>query len=122
MSYSATVDCIPELNVEVAIANLPSYRSPHCLPVIFSGTQPAASRGFDSFLGGLTVWGASMQQCFCNTANIGVAIVQCREQLLVSSQIPSSVPLQMANKEVQRVTMFYVLRHLNQLDLLRRSP
>ncbi len=58
-----------------------------------------------------------MQQHFCNHANAVVVIIECREELLIGTEVPSVVPLQMANKEVQRVAMSDVLRHLSQLDL-----
>jgi hypothetical protein len=39
-----------------------------------------------------------MQESFGKAANVAVLIVKCRDELVVSGQLPFGVPLQMASK------------------------
>jgi hypothetical protein len=57
-----------------------------------------------------------VQESFCKAANIVLVIVERRNELVVSGQVPFGVPLQMASKYEQSVAMSDVLRHVSQVN------
>ena len=94
--YSVKSNCTREFNASVAIVHLSTKLQTACHS--FSDLERSLLIRIRYCRSSLRPWRASVQKRFCKAANVGVMIVERREESLVGGQVPLGAPLQLAGK------------------------
>jgi hypothetical protein len=94
--YSVKSNCTREFNASVAIVHLSTKLQTACHS--FSDLERSLLIRIRYCRSSLRPWRASVQKRFCKAANVGLMIVERREESLVGGQVPLGAPLQLAGK------------------------